>query len=420
MTEIPTYSAINVQDNVGAVEDGETLAGSFSAAASPYWKSQQARDVVENKKGFSNAVAFCFTINYILGAGFLTIPWAFVQSGLMLSSIMLIISAIGSDIAKDFMLETMARAETMVDDNYHWKNNSTVEKNVRANERRVLLRPQRQREQLLRRLQEESDNESISIKDNNDNVNSKIKRNDDDCRDNDSIPIHKSRSLSSFQDDDAFKRERIPENSHRREVVVIRQNNTELNQKYVVEKRKFEVNALCRIFLGKRWVRIYTIVISLYMCGTLWAYTSVFASAMATAFPIFSDHEGKAISEIALRFVASSASLNYFCYAILFGCIVVPLSCLELDEQVPLQVMLTGCRFLMFFLMIGTAGMCSNDLALSSSATDASNKATNFRFAGVANTLPILMFANIFHHSIPVSRRKLCIGYSIFFPRFLS
>lgn len=74
------------------------------------------------------------------------------------------------------MLETMARAETMVDDNYHWKNNNTVEKNVRANERRVLLRPQKQREQLLRRLQEESDNESISIKDNNDNVNSKIKR----------------------------------------------------------------------------------------------------------------------------------------------------------------------------------------------------------------------------------------------------
>jgi amino acid permease len=46
-------------------------------------------------------VAFCFTINYILGAGFLTIPWAFVQSGLVLSSIMLIVSAVGSDIAKN-------------------------------------------------------------------------------------------------------------------------------------------------------------------------------------------------------------------------------------------------------------------------------------------------------------------------------
>ena len=105
-----------------------------------------------------------FIVNFSLLqlAGFLTIPWAFVQSGLMLSSIMLIISAIGSDIAKDFVLETMARAEAMVDEQFDWKDSNNTKEGRsassgnRTNGERVLLKPQRERKKLMRRLQEES------------------------------------------------------------------------------------------------------------------------------------------------------------------------------------------------------------------------------------------------------------------------
>jgi amino acid permease len=155
--------------------------------------------------------------------------------------------------------------------------------------------------------------------------------------------------------------------------------------KYMIESRKFEVNALCRVFLGKHGLQLYTLVISLYLCGALWAYTSVFSSAMATALPLFGADE----------------SFNYLCYALLFGSIVVPLSCLELDEQVPLQVFLTGCRFIMFFLMIFTSQLCAVDDVGASATLTIPEQADWFRFAGLAKTLPILVFANIFHHSIP-------------------
>ena len=108
----PTYAAISSFEDYGATstsnsagEDTEAQSsGTFSAAASPYWNApiqKAASKQAKNPSGFSPFVAFCFTINYILGAGFLTIPWAFVQSGLVLSSIMLILSGIGSDISKN-------------------------------------------------------------------------------------------------------------------------------------------------------------------------------------------------------------------------------------------------------------------------------------------------------------------------------
>ena len=188
-------------------------------------------------------------------------------------------------------------------------------------------------------------------------------------------------------------------------------------KKYIVKDRKFEMNALCRVFLGKRGLHIFTLILSLYMCGTLWAYTSVFSSALARAFPIFSETDNGDIDNIFhldLTIGESSESLNYSFYAIVFACIVVPLSCLELEEQVPLQVFLTACRFLMFFLMIGTAQICADDLAAIPALETGTNNTNqdfqdpyldnsldNFRWSGIAKTLPILIFANIFHHSIP-------------------
>ena len=112
----PTYAAISSFDDYGATsnsagEDTEAQSsGTFSAAASPYWNAPIQKAVskqAKNPSGFSPFVAFCFTINYILGAGFLTIPWAFVQSGLVLSSIMLILSGIGSDISKNLYVSNI-------------------------------------------------------------------------------------------------------------------------------------------------------------------------------------------------------------------------------------------------------------------------------------------------------------------------
>jgi hypothetical protein len=49
----------------------------------------------------------------------------------------------------------------------------------------------------------------------------------------------------------------------------------------MVRKRKFEVIEMCHMFLSGNGPKWYMLTIGLYMYGTLWAYTSVFAKAMS-------------------------------------------------------------------------------------------------------------------------------------------
>jgi len=313
----------------------------------------------------------------------------------------------------------MSRAEAMLDDEMHWIHNDSGNNNNNNNGQRVLLRPPAKIER-ERLLQQQNQKETTTIQSSSYQNGRDTNINDNEQDDDEKIPFHRSLSLPSLQDalSKANANVALQQGKQHHELIVIKQ---QPSKKYIVKERKFECNALCRVFLGKRGLRSYTLVLSLFIVGTLWAYTSVFASAMARAFPIFSVDDNNepgsvfhlATATAAVTTAESSASLDYVCYAILFGCMVVPLSCLELDEQVPLQVFLTVCRFLMFFLMIGTSGMCANDLSAISAITTAKsgeteqpqedyiNKVDNFRWDGVAKTLPVLIFANIFHHSIP-------------------
>ena len=180
------------------------------------------------------------------------------------------------------------------------------------------------------------------------------------------------------------------------------------SNKYVIKGRKFEVNTLCRVFLGKGGLHMFTLFISLYCYCTLWAYTSVFCSAMAHKFPIFSSAAPSGWASIS-QFMRD----DYSCYAIAFALVVVPLSCLELDEQIAVQVTMTGCRFLMLFFMLFTSTQCASDnesaekIASLNDTDEPGGRdalavpAQLFQFSGLHKMLPILVFALIFHHSIP-------------------
>jgi amino acid permease len=320
-------------------------------AASPHWKVP-----ARIPSGFSPAVTFCFTLNYLLGTGFLTIPWAFVQGGLALSTLLLFVTAIAADVAKDYILETMARAEVMLDGQMHW-----IKKNSQKQPGRLLLLPSNRGKPEHERLIEVDDGGS-SIKQYGTNTGVEVKLGG-------SQPTTPISSQPSTPDAHALRSA-----SH-----------SAANTKYLVKHRKFEINAFCQVFLGKSGMKVFTAFIYLYMCGLLWAYTSVFSSAMARAAPIFRfDDEG----------------FNYTCYAVLFGCIVVPLSCLELEEQVSLQVFLTGCRFIMLFLMLGTTDICARDMEQvypDKSTFDA----PLFQPISLHKMLPIVVVANMYHHSIP-------------------
>jgi hypothetical protein len=58
---------------------------------------------------FSFWVAVSFTINYVIGSGFLTLPWAFGEAGLLLSCSVMLIFGLFSIISVLFILETTER-----------------------------------------------------------------------------------------------------------------------------------------------------------------------------------------------------------------------------------------------------------------------------------------------------------------------
>ena len=72
----------------------------------------------EQTEAFSFGVAVCFTINYIMGSGFLSVPWAFSQAGYVLGVIAILLVSYILNITKNYVLESMARAEAITVDKY--------------------------------------------------------------------------------------------------------------------------------------------------------------------------------------------------------------------------------------------------------------------------------------------------------------
>jgi hypothetical protein len=56
---------------------------------------------------FSFPVAVAFCVNYNMGTGFLCLPWAFYEAGIMLSSIILLLIGLMSVLAVSFILGTV-------------------------------------------------------------------------------------------------------------------------------------------------------------------------------------------------------------------------------------------------------------------------------------------------------------------------
>ena len=129
------------------------------------------------------------------------------------------------------------------------------------------------------------------------------------------------------------------------------------------------------------------------MCFTLWVYMAVFLSATAQSFPFPTKND---------------KDKSYVHYTYAFAAILVLLSCLELNEQVIVQVSLSFCRFAMVFLMIYTGSTCAEEMRVKQEylpeyVHDVSPQPPSqfFNFKGIGKMLPILVFATIYHHSLP-------------------
>lgn len=234
--------------------------------------------------GFSFGVALAFSINFSMGAGFLSLPWAFNQAGLLLSIIIMLIVAIPLYIAILFNLEAMSRA-------------SIVDKLMKSPSYRLS------------------------------------------------------------------------------------------NELLVVGDERFEVSDLCSLFVGK-WTKFsFLAILSIYSYGCLWSYCAVFSSAMSSTFPL-----GENID-------------SYVIYLIVYAAIVIPLTCLEVTEQIYVQVFLAFCRLAVVLFMVGTVilGFESNPELFDTRINTYNSDFKHFvNFNSLHIILPIATFAFIFTHNVPV------------------
>ena len=67
-----------------------------------------------NHGSLSPFVCACFTLNYLIGTGFLTLPWAFEVSGILLSCVTMALTCLVCNVASDYLLASMARADALV------------------------------------------------------------------------------------------------------------------------------------------------------------------------------------------------------------------------------------------------------------------------------------------------------------------
>lgn len=151
-------------------------------------------------------------------------------------------------------------------------------------------------------------------------------------------------------------------------------------------QHRYEITELCHIFLNDTGLRIYGLFVALDCYGFLWAYASVFASAMAHSFPVL------------------GVDSDYHLYVAGFALIVVPMSFLELSEQAATQVILSGCRILAIALMVATplaAVVFGSEGAPHFDRQAGSQGAPLIDAANSYKMIPIVAYSVLFHQAVP-------------------
>lgn len=139
--------------------------------------------------------------------------------------------------AKDFLLETMARAEVMMDHEMHFISKADPLAPT------ILITDEFKDEE-----EDENDTEPIQTK------------RQSPCSDNDKDGIMK------VDDRDQQEYSSAPISP----LEIDTKSAADTETQYMVKHRKFEVNTLCRIFLGQKGVTAFSVFICLYLIGILW------------------------------------------------------------------------------------------------------------------------------------------------------
>jgi amino acid permease len=379
----------------------------------PLFEPRSSRSANEIKS-YSGLVAYGFALNYVLGIGNLALPYALYQAGLVVGTIILIIMTGITLITVNWVVEVIYKAN-QIHDLQQSARNSLLHKSKAINSSNGHSHSFDSEEE------EDIENAETMYSSYNkakyssqlpisfssvvaDSVISPRANNSSNYIQTTPISYGSvlSTDISGYESglESASKSASKPSNPD------FQTNPYEIRTKY-------EIVQLCDIFLGRSYRNSYQICLCFLMISGLFAYTSVFCQS---------------IQSNLLPHSYQTDSI-YLVIAVLFGVIVVPLSCLDLTDQITVQISLTLLRFVTLFLMIGSAAisMWSNRYdsgvyqafhnpdnpstpgANNNVATDHTNHQLSapyielslFNFAGMGLMFTSSIFSQLFQHSIP-------------------
>jgi hypothetical protein len=172
---------------------------------------------------------------------------------------------------------------------------------------------------------------------------------------------------------------------------------------FQIDSSKMEINELLGYFVGD-WAKTgFTILLGLFIYITLWSYSAVFSSSLVSLVPFPGISIGYSCDIYNETFPAACEK-SYLLYMLLFLLIVAPLICMDLTEQVGLQIFLCIFRFGAILLMFVTSVIAMYHTPYNRNDQGHSPFVTyhkSFDLSGFGTIFPTAIFSQLLHHSIP-------------------
>ncbi|GMH77549.1 hypothetical protein TL16_g07447, partial [Triparma laevis f. inornata] len=320
--------------------------------------------------GYDTRALYIFTINYILGVGCLGMPYGFARCGVVFGSLLVLTVTALAYTTVTYVAETVSRAEKLA-----------LLPCEAGSKCWICLKPD------CNVTNVNSLNVCVPIKE-GESVNSGIGYS----------PMMNSTRYGSVETGNSTGGSSGKLNKRPR-------SDTDASIDWKAEK-SYEVTELCTKFLGTRYRVLYQGCLLCLMFVGLLAYSQVFCNSII------------AIIDTSMYTFVTRPSLSF-----LFACLVVPLSCADLEEQVTVQAMMMVARFLAIFVMVAGSiySICFDAVDSESLRTTApyfaktvvpeSNTEPSmnyvFSFDGFGVMFSTALFSQLFQHSVPGLIRPL-------------
>ena len=166
-----------------------------------------------------------------------------------------------------------------------------------------------------------------------------------------------------------------------------------------VRRDKFELYELCDLFMGYTSKYLFLLCLALYTYGCLWAFGAVFSQALSISIPLATylssspQHHPLPPEEL--------SNISYWIYLVIFATLVIPLTCIELTEQVYTQLVLATCRLVVAILIVYTSlqKYLSHQDTYEMDNSITPTPLVNLR--GITILLPIAVYALAFTQAMP-------------------